>query len=35
MIISKIITVDLGRQKESDADPEAIQQIEFVEQLKN
>ena len=31
----RLIAVDLSRQKESDADPKAIQQIEFVEQLKN
>ena len=29
------IAVDLSRQKVLDADPEAIQQIEFVRQLKN
>ena len=29
------MAVDLSRQKELDADPKAIQQIEFVEQLKN
>ena len=37
MIISKsyrLIAVDLNRQKELDADPKAIQQIKFVEQLK-
>ena len=38
MIISKIIidliAVDLSRQKELDADPKAIQQTEFVGQLK-
>ena len=31
----KLIAVDLSRQKELDADPEAIQQIEFIGQLKN
>ena len=31
----RLITVDLSRQKELDADPKAIQQIEFVGQLKN
>ena len=31
----RIIAVDLNRQKELDADPKAIQQIEFVGQLKN
>ena len=31
----RIIAVDLSRQKELDADPKAIQQIEFVGQLKN
>ena len=30
-----LITVDLSRWKESDADPKAIQQLEFVGQLKN
>ena len=30
-----LIAVDLSRQKESDADPKAIQQIEFVGPLKN
>ena len=30
-----LIAVDLIRQKELDADPKAIQQIEFVGQLKN
>ena len=30
-----IISIDLIRQKELNADPEAIQQIEFVGQLKN
>ena len=29
------IAVDLSRQKELEADPKAIQQIEFVGQLKN
>ena len=29
------MAVDLSRQKELDADPKAIQQIEFVGQLKN
>ena len=31
----KLIAIDLSRQKESDAGPKAIQQIEFVGQLKN
>ena len=31
----RLTAVDLSRQKELDADPNAIQQIEFVEQLKN
>ena len=31
----RLITVDLSRQKELDADPKAIQQIEFAGQLKN
>ena len=31
----KLIAVDLSRQKELDADPKAIQQIEFVGQLTN
>ena len=31
----RLIAVDLRRQKELDADPKAIQQIEFVGQLKN
>ena len=31
----KLVTVDLSRSKELDADPKAIQQIEFVGQLKN
>ena len=36
MITSRIIVaVDLSRQKELDADPKAIQRIEFVRQLKN
>ena len=30
----RLIAVDLNRQKELDADPKAIQQIKFVEQLK-
>ena len=30
----ELIAVNLGRQKELDADPKAIQQIEFVAQLK-
>ena len=30
----RLITVDLSREKEFDADPKAIQQIEFVGQLK-
>ena len=32
---SRLIAVDLSRQKELDADLKAIQQIEFVGQLKN
>ena len=31
----KLIAVNLGRQKELDADPKAIEEIEFVGQLKN
>ena len=31
----RLIAVDLSRQKESDADPKAIQEIEFLGQLKN
>ena len=31
----RLIADDLSRQKELDADPKAIQQIEFVGQLKN
>ena len=31
----RLVAVDLRRQKELDADPKSIQQIEFVEQLKN
>ena len=31
----RLKVVDLNKQKELDADPKAIQQIEFVEQLKN
>ena len=31
----RLIAVDLSRQKELDADPKAIQQIEFIRQLKN
>ena len=31
----RLIAVDLSQQKELDADPKAIQQTEFVEQLKN
>ena len=31
----RLIAVDLSRPKELDADPKAIQQIEFVRQLKN
>ena len=31
----RLIAVDLSRQKELDADPKAIHQIEFFEQLKN
>ena len=31
----KSIAVDLSRQKELDADPKAIQQIEFIGQLQN
>ena len=30
----KIIAIDMSRQKELDADPKAIQQIEFAEKLK-
>ena len=30
----RLITVDLSRQKELDADPKAIQQIQFVGQLR-
>ena len=30
----RLIAVDLSRQKELDANPKAIQQIEFVRQLK-
>ena len=30
----RLIAVDLSRQKELDSDPKAIQQIEFVGQLK-
>ena len=30
----RLIAVDLSRQKELDADPKAIQQIEFIGQLK-
>ena len=30
----RLIAADLSRQKELDADPKAIQQIEFVRQLK-
>ena len=30
----RLIAVDLSRQKEFDADPNAVQQIEFVRQLK-
>ena len=30
----RLIAVDLSRQKELDADPKSIQQIEFVGQLK-
>ena len=30
MIISRLIAVDLSRQKKSDADPKAIQQIEYL-----
>ena len=30
-----IIAIDLRRQKELDADPKAVQQLEFVGQLKN
>ena len=30
----KLIAIDLSRQKELDADPKAIQQIEIVRQLK-
>ena len=35
MNTSKLTTVDLHRQKELDADPKAIQQIDFVGHLKN
>ena len=31
----RLIAVDLSRQKELDADPKALQQIEYVRQLKN
>ena len=31
----RLIAVDLSKQKESDVDPKAIQQIEFVRELKN
>ena len=31
----RLVAVDLSRQKELDPDPEAIQQIKFVGQLKN
>ena len=31
----RLIAIDLSGQKELDADPKAIQQIEFVGQLKN
>ena len=31
----RLIAVDLSRQKQLDADPKAIQQLEFVGQLKN
>ena len=31
----RLIIIDLSRRKELDADPKAIQQIEFVGQLKN
>ena len=31
----RLIAVDLSRQKELDIDPQAIQQIEFIAQLKN
>ena len=31
----RLIAVDLSRQKELDADPKTIQQIEFVGQLRN
>ena len=34
-ILYRLIVVNLSRQKELDADPKAIQQIEFIEQLKN
>ena len=30
----RLIAVDVSRQKELDADPKAIQQVEFIEQLK-
>ena len=32
---NRLLTVDIGRQKELDFDPKAILQIEFVEQLKH
>ena len=35
IMISKIITVGLRKQKELDAYPKPAQQIEFVERLKN
>ena len=31
----KLIAIDLSKQKESNADPKAIQQVEFIEQLKS
>ena len=35
IICYRLIATDLSRQEELDADPEAIQQIQFVGQLKN
>ena len=34
-ICNRLLTVDIGRQKELDSDPKAILQIEFVGQSKN
>ena len=31
----KLIAIDLSKQKELNADPKAIQQVEFIEQLKS